>query len=1092
LITIFRKKLYDNESPPSPSPQDQNDDQPQPLFTDIEISTTTLAVHCAHRIHHFCSKTNHLSAHVAIEYGEINFSIIGGYRNQWVYLLTGKCIDSIGSCLDEANANQTVISEAAYFHLSDQITDVEKLSSGRYLIPPPNPTSRSKSIFHTFSFPLPLPSISISSPTQSSAQGKMTNGSSTLADEIQCSLNIFKNLIGKKQLPLPLSAEPPTMGSGPTSPIVESQSVSLASHIVSFLPRTVLEGISLGLLDQLSELRTVTTLFLKVENSNFTDHVEPTLLHQFFYTMQECLADGGGYLRQFLFDDKGCVLIALWGVPTATYANNCSRALRCAVVMSHQAKQLGYLLSIGISTGSVYCGTIGLSNIRQDYVAIGKSVNLSARLMSQAHGKILLDEKTFEYLPLEISTLYVSTLSSSLTLKGFTEPLNIFWYSSNNLPPFVIRDTPADSSLVFEKYILKHLQTVYSYLSLSLRPVVCSRESMSGDRVLYSYLEGGDEGTVTGGEILHQRSFETEFIPSKMTNLLFGKRPYFFAIYGSPGEHLHPTHPFIPFTFASHDLDSASSLTGIGKTAIATYLSRKYKCMGCNVTFVRASSSDESIDFNILKKILIGLISLINENTFTNDLQTQKDVLISILKKAFPTEDLSSIAQNRFPSLQKILRLSWDMSSLPSSSSTLSSLRSSIGSCDQGRMNTKPDSHLTISTIIRAIIGIIQGNGSSGNVLIIDNAHYMCSMTWSEITKLVTLHCPLLIILTFRIHEAQNKLFSSGSRHGDGGGTDTSSGAEMNVNTVTRIGRSASNFILSTLQRRYEAAQGDKQNTSHGGLEIARHYTDYISLLSKLSPLNSSSLVLKPLNHQSVKKIISKVISSIDYTSRAEMSSYDPLVKSVYNLSHGIPYWIWKIIKFMKSSHDPILNFHYKSFICYLLDKFTETEKNIIKCASVIGVEFHVDVLRSMIAPFLVPELEEILLSLVDGGLINLINAKLFIFRSSILREYIYSLIPPRSVGYLLVDNLLISSLSDAASLHLLAADTIEIIHGHDLTLFTPLSVPFNHFSSHPLLSLLIQTQLSLFSVSRKSKSFQSLAFYSSCCHFMFEFEPFP
>jgi hypothetical protein len=415
--------------------------------------------------------------------------------------------------------------------------------------------------------------------------------------------------------------------------------------------------------------------------------------------------------------------------------------------------------------------------------------------------------------------------------------------------------------------------------------------------------------------------------------------------------------------------------------------------MGCNVTFVRASSSDESINSNILKKILMGLISLINENTFTNDLQTQRDVLTLILKKAFPTEDLASIARHRFPYLQKILRLTWDMSPAPSFASS-SSQRSPINYSyfnDQDEVNTSAESHhLTISIIIRAIISLIQGNGSSGTVLIIDNAHYMCSMTWREITKLVTLHCPLLIILTFRIHEAQNKLFSYRQRS-----YATESGLEENVNTVTRIGRCASNFILSTLQHRYEAAQDNKQKTSHTGLEInTRHYSDYISLLARLSPLNSSSLILKPLNHQSVTKIFSKIFEETTSTPRG--LAYDNLVKSVYDLSHGIPYWIWKIIKFMKSSHDPILNFHSKSFICYLLDKFTETEKNVIKCASVIGIEFHVDVLRKMIAPFLISELEEILMSLVDGGLINLINDKLFIFRSSIIREYIYSLIPPR------------------------------------------------------------------------------------------------
>jgi hypothetical protein len=34
-----------------------------------------------------------------------------------------------------------------------------------------------------------------------------------------------------------------------------------------------------------------------------------------------------GFLRQFLVDDKGCVLIACWGVPSASYPDNSERAL---------------------------------------------------------------------------------------------------------------------------------------------------------------------------------------------------------------------------------------------------------------------------------------------------------------------------------------------------------------------------------------------------------------------------------------------------------------------------------------------------------------------------------------------------------------------------------------------------------------------------------------------------------------------------------------------------------------------------------------------------------------------------------------------
>jgi hypothetical protein len=38
-----------------------------------------------------------------------------------------------------------------------------------------------------------------------------------------------------------------------------------------------------------------------------------------------------GFLRQFLVDDKGCVLIACWGVPSASYPDNSERALEVCI-----------------------------------------------------------------------------------------------------------------------------------------------------------------------------------------------------------------------------------------------------------------------------------------------------------------------------------------------------------------------------------------------------------------------------------------------------------------------------------------------------------------------------------------------------------------------------------------------------------------------------------------------------------------------------------------------------------------------------------------------------------------------------------------
>ena len=52
------------------------------------------------------------------------------------------------------------------------------------------------------------------------------------------------------------------------------------------------------------ELRQVTTMFLKLDSYNSVEHRDPLSLQSFFYLLQDVLEDSGGFLRQFLVDDK--------------------------------------------------------------------------------------------------------------------------------------------------------------------------------------------------------------------------------------------------------------------------------------------------------------------------------------------------------------------------------------------------------------------------------------------------------------------------------------------------------------------------------------------------------------------------------------------------------------------------------------------------------------------------------------------------------------------------------------------------------------------------------------------------------------------
>ena len=159
-----------------------------------------------------------------------------------------------------------------------------------------------------------------------------------------------------------------------------------------------------GILFDSAELREVTTVFVKLDTYKMEyDEGEPIYgpspcLQTFFAGAQVAVAESGGFMRQFLIDDKGCVLIAMWGVPQFTHPNNTSRALYFCRLLSNHVDGMGHTCSIGMTTGTVFCGCIG-SLLRREYVGIGHTVNMAARLMGKAKGRVLVDESSYALLP---------------------------------------------------------------------------------------------------------------------------------------------------------------------------------------------------------------------------------------------------------------------------------------------------------------------------------------------------------------------------------------------------------------------------------------------------------------------------------------------------------------------------------------------------------------------------------------------------------------------------------------------------------------------------------------------------------------------
>eukprot|EP00596_Hydrurales_sp_CCMP1899_P000490 CAMPEP_0119052624 /NCGR_PEP_ID=MMETSP1177-20130426/73860_1 /TAXON_ID=2985 /ORGANISM="Ochromonas sp, Strain CCMP1899" /LENGTH=531 /DNA_ID=CAMNT_0007032261 /DNA_START=284 /DNA_END=1876 /DNA_ORIENTATION=+ len=310
--------------------------------------------------------TNKLTLHIGISCGDICFGQLGGFENKWECLISGMCIGELSQCLDDTPCKNIAITAKCYEYLSPKLRCT------------------------TFeSVELPSGNYLITS----------------LSVQIPCNTN-RPVVRGSSDFPL------------------------LLTQTACYVPRPVTQALMAGSFDFLSELREVTTLFIKWDGyKEDTTHKDLVSLQKYFYACQEILSDSGGFMRQFLVDDKGCVLIALWGVPTATYHDDCRRALAASVRIRSKLLDMKMPCSSGITTGVVYCGTVG-NTLRREYTAVGDVVNLAARLMSKAKGEILMDENTYGRLSEEVRKKLKKQLP--MVVKGKAKPINSYLFDSTD------------------------------------------------------------------------------------------------------------------------------------------------------------------------------------------------------------------------------------------------------------------------------------------------------------------------------------------------------------------------------------------------------------------------------------------------------------------------------------------------------------------------------------------------------------------------------------------------------------------------------------------------------------------------------------
>ncbi|TAK15249.1 MAG: adenylate/guanylate cyclase domain-containing protein [Acidobacteria bacterium] len=158
----------------------------------------------------------------------------------------------------------------------------------------------------------------------------------------------------------------------------------------AFVPRALQARLDAGQTDWLAEFRRISTLFARVRTTTATPLAE---LNRVIALLQDAVYKHDGAVNQFIVDDKGTMLLAAWGVPGHTHEDDAARAVTAALAIRDALAASGTAVSVGVGTGQIFTGIRGNSQ-RCEFGLIGDSVNLSARLMEAADGRVLCDAVT--------------------------------------------------------------------------------------------------------------------------------------------------------------------------------------------------------------------------------------------------------------------------------------------------------------------------------------------------------------------------------------------------------------------------------------------------------------------------------------------------------------------------------------------------------------------------------------------------------------------------------------------------------------------------------------------------------------------------
>nr|XP_021191693.2 adenylate cyclase type 10 [Helicoverpa armigera] len=212
--------------------------------------------------------------------------------------------------------------------------------------------------------------------------------------------------------------------------ILVAEEKNIGSEIRRFMIRPVLTQVDAHQpLEYLTEMRQVSILFvtLKPRECSFTQLI--TIVNNSYQITCEIVYKSMGCVNKIILFDKDVMILVVFGLRGFKHESEAQAALKCAYSIKKSVSALDGVLevSIGVTTGQVYCGVVG-HPLRREFTVIGAIVNKAARLMCGFRNKITCDETTFVKSKMSKNGF---TLQPTIELKGIVKPGKIYEYSED-------------------------------------------------------------------------------------------------------------------------------------------------------------------------------------------------------------------------------------------------------------------------------------------------------------------------------------------------------------------------------------------------------------------------------------------------------------------------------------------------------------------------------------------------------------------------------------------------------------------------------------------------------------------------------------